>query len=85
MAGLSVMAFDSGVSAQAWTFVIAVWSYPIWPIGFAIASWIAYARKKDRLAGVLTTLTFLPVLLLIIIMVVGNLWFMYQLQTNPPF
>ena len=85
MAGLSVMAFDSGVSAQAWTFVIAVWSYPIWPIGFAIASWIAYTRKKDRLAGVLTTLTFLPVLLLIIVMVFGNLWFMYQLQTNPPF
>jgi hypothetical protein len=85
MAGLSVMAFDSGVSAQAWTFVIAVWSYPIWPIGFAIASWIAYGRKKGRLAGVLTTLTFLPVLLLIIVMVFGNLWFMYQLQTNPPF
>lgn len=85
MAGLSVMAFDSGVSTEAWTFVIAVWSYPIWPIGFAIASWIAYARRKDRLAGVLTTLTFLPVLLLLLIMVFGNLWFMYQLQTNPPF
>ena len=85
MAGLSVMAFDSGVTAEAWTFVIAVWSYPIWPIGFAIASWIAYARKRDRLAGVLTTLTFLPVLLLFVVMLVGNLWFMYQLQTNPPF
>jgi heme/copper-type cytochrome/quinol oxidase subunit 4 len=85
MAGLSVMAFDSGVSTEAWTFVILVWSYPVWPIAFAIASWIAYARKKDRLAGVLTTLTFLPVLLLLVVMVVGNLWFMYQLQTNPPF
>ena len=85
MAGLSVMAFDSGVSAQAWTFVIAVWSYPVWPVGFAIASWIAYARKKDRLAGFLTTLTFLPVLVLILIMLLGNLWFTYQLQTNPPF
>jgi len=85
VAGLSVMAFDSGVSAQAWAFVIAVWSYPIWPIVFTIASWIAYPRKKDRLAAVLTTLTFLPVLLLIIVMVVGNLWFMYQLQMNPPF
>lgn len=85
MAGLSVMAFDSGVSAEAWTFVIAVWSYPIWPIGFAIASWIAYARRKDRLAGILTTLTFLPILLLILAMVIGNLWFTYQWQTNPPF
>lgn len=77
MAGLSVMAFDSGVSAQAWAFVITVWSYPIWPIVFTIASWIAYARKKDRLAGILTTLTFLPVLLLIIVMFVGNIWMMY--------
>jgi hypothetical protein len=80
MAGLSVMAFDSGVSAEAWTFVIVVWSYPIWPV-----AWIAYARKKDRLAGILTTLTFLPVLILLLVMVLGNLWFMYQWQTNPAF
>ncbi len=73
VAGLSVMAFDSGVSAQAWTFVIVVWSYPLWPIAFAIASWIAYARHRDRLAAMLTTLTFLPVLLLFLIMLVGNL------------
>lgn len=69
------MAFDSGVSTQAWTFVIVVWSYPIWPIGFAIASWIAYARKKDRLAAILTTFTFLPMLILFGIIVIGN--FMY--------
>ena len=72
MAGLSVMAFDSGVTQEAWNFVIAVWLYPIWPILFAIAAWIAYARKKDRLAGVLTTLTFLPILVLILIMVGAN-------------
>ena len=71
IAGLSVMAFDSGVSAEAWAFVIAVWSYPIWPIGFAIAAWITYARKRDRLAGVLTTFTFLPVLLLFTILALG--------------
>ena len=75
MAGLSVMAFDSGSTPEAWTFVIAVWSYPIWPIGFAIASWIAYARKKDKAAGILTTFTFLPVLVLIIVILVGNLMF----------
>ena len=85
VAGLSVMAFDSGVSAEAWTFVIVVWSYPIWPIAFTIASWIAYARKRDRLAGVLTTFTFLPVLLLFLVIVIGNAWFMYQVQTRPPF
>ena len=76
VAGLSVMAFDSGVSAEAWTFVIAVWSYPIWPVAFAIAAWIAYARKKDRLAGVLTAFTFLPALVLIIILAASS--FLYS-------
>jgi hypothetical protein len=46
--------------------VIVVWSYTLWPITFAIATWSAYARHAERLAGVLTTLTFLPVLLLIL-------------------
>ena len=75
MAGLSVMAFDSGDTPQAWSFVLAVWSYPIWPIAFTIAAWIAYARKKDRAAGVLTTFTFLPILVLFIVIFVGNLLF----------
>ena len=75
IAGLSVMAFDAGVTREAWNFVIAVWSYPIWPIGFAIAAWIAYARGKDRLAGVLTTLTFLPILVLIIILALSSFLF----------
>lgn len=77
-AGISVMAFDAGVTPQAWAFVIAVWSYPIWPIVFAIASWVAYARKKDRLAAMLTTLTFLPVLVLILFIVVSS--FFYSLN-----
>lgn len=72
MAGLSVMAFDSGVTQEAWNFVTAVWLYPIWPILFAIAAWIAYARKKDKLAGVLTTLTFIPILVLILIIAGAN-------------
>lgn len=75
MAGLSVMAFDAGVTAEAWTFVIAVWSYPLWPLFFAITSWIAYALRRDRLAAVLTTLTFLPVLVLLLVMIVGNFLF----------
>ena len=75
LAGLSVMAFDSGVSAEAWMFVIAVWSYPLWPIVFAIGSWIAYARRRDRLAAILTTLTFLPILFLLLVMVIANFLF----------
>jgi uncharacterized membrane protein len=66
------MAFDAGVTAEAWAFVIAVWSYPLWPIAFAIAAWVAYAMHKDRLAAVLTTLTFFPVLLLFLVIVVAN-------------
>jgi hypothetical protein len=72
MAGLSVMAFDSGVTQEAWNFVIAVWLYPIWPIVFAIASWIAYWRKKDNLAGVLTTFTVLPILVLLVVIAGAN-------------
>ena len=72
MAGLSVMAFDSGVTQEAWNFVIAVWLYPIWPILFAIAAWIAYWRKRDRLAGILTTLTFLPILVLLLLIIGAN-------------
>lgn len=74
-AGISVMAFDSGVTKEAWTFVIAVWSYPIWPILLTIAAWVAYARKKDRLAALLTTLTFLPVLVLILIIVLSSFFY----------
>jgi hypothetical protein len=73
MLGLSVMAFDSGVTQEAWNFVVAVWAYPIWPIAFTIAAWVAYARKKDMLAAILTTLTFLPVLVLILIIMLSSI------------
>jgi hypothetical protein len=63
VAGVSVMAFDSGESVQAWAFVITVWSYPIFPILMAIGAWIAYARRKNRLSAILSGLTFaLPLL-----------------------
>lgn len=75
MAGLSVMAFDAGVTTEAWIFVIAVWSYPIWPIAFAIAAWVAYARKRDRAAGILTAFTFLPMLVLFLVIFLGNMFY----------
>ena len=59
-AGLSVMAFDSGESREAWTLVIAVWSYPIIPIALVIGAWIAYAKRRNVLAGVLSGLSFTP-------------------------
>ena len=76
MAGLSVMAFDSGVSAEAWTFVIIVWSYPILPIGLIVAAWIAYAKRKNVLAAVLSGLSFAPPILCFILIAVANFaWF----------
>jgi hypothetical protein len=76
MAGLSVMAFDSGVSAEAWAIVIIVWSYPILPIGLIVAAWIAYARHKNILAVVLSGLSFAPPILCFLLIAVANFaWF----------
>lgn len=60
MAGLSVMAFDSGVSPEAWTIVLAVWAYPIFPLVLVIGAWVAFAKRRNSLAGVLSGLSFAP-------------------------
>lgn len=73
MAGLSVMAFDSGVTTEAWTFVLLVWAYPILPLIFAIAAWIAFAKRKNALAAILSGLTFAPIALLLLAMWIQNL------------
>jgi len=79
MAGLSVMAFDSGSSPQAWTFVIIVWSYPIIPIVLVIAAWIAYRRRSNTLAAVLSGLSFAPPILCILLIAVANMsWFAFN-------
>ena len=72
-AGLSVMAFDSGESLQAWILVIAVWSYPIIPLLLVVASWIAYAKRRNLLAGVLSGLSFVPPILLYLFIWVTSL------------
>lgn len=58
VAGLSVMAFDEGSSPEAWTIVIAVWAYPLFPLVMAIGAWVAFALRKNRLAAILSGLTF---------------------------
>ena len=73
VAGLSVMAFDSGSTPQAWTFVIAVWSYPLIPIILVIIAWIAYAKRRNVLAGVLSGLSFTPPFLLYIFIWITSL------------
>ena len=68
MAGLSFMAFDAGVTPQATTFVTVILAYPIFPLALVVAAWIAFARRKDRLAGILSGLSFsLPVLVYIVL------------------
>ncbi len=75
-AGFSVMAFDAGVTTQAWTFVILVWSYPILPILLSIGGWIAYAKRKNILAVILSVLSFAPPFLFYFFIIVANLaWF----------
>ncbi|MFZ5858260.1 MAG: hypothetical protein ACOYZ6_15650 [Chloroflexota bacterium] len=76
MAGLSVMAFDSGVTTEAWTFVLLVWAYPILPLILVIAAWIAFAKRKNVLAAILSGLTFAPIALLLLAMWIQNLIWM---------
>jgi hypothetical protein len=64
LAGMSVMAFDSGESRVAWAIVLTVWAYPLFPLLMAIGAWVAFAFRKNRLAAVLTGLTFAPPVLL---------------------
>ena len=71
VAGLSVMAFDEGPSREAWTLVLAVWAYPLFPLLVAIAAWIAFAFRRNRLAAILSGVTFLPPALLFLALWIG--------------
>lgn len=71
-AGFAVMAFDAGVTTEAWTFVLAVWAYPIFPLAMVIAAWIAFAKRKNVLSAVLSGLSFAPVAVLVLAMWVQN-------------
>jgi hypothetical protein len=73
IAGLSVMAFDQGSTPEAWTFVIAVWSYPIIPLALGIGAWIAFAKRRNVLAGILSGLTFAPPILFYIFLWIASL------------
>ena len=70
-AGLSVMAFDEGSSPEAWRMVLTVWAYPLFPLIMAIGAWIAFARRKNWLAAILSGLTFTPPALLYLAMLLG--------------
>jgi hypothetical protein len=67
------MAFDSGVTPEAWTFVLIVWSYPIFPLLMVIAAWIAFARRKNILSAIFSGLSFAPPILLYIFLWITSL------------
>jgi cytochrome c-type biogenesis protein CcmH/NrfF len=73
VAGMSVMAFDEGSSPVAWAIVLTVWAYPLFPVLMAIGAWVAFALRKNRLATVLTGLTFVPPVLLYLVLRFANL------------
>ena len=73
-AGLSVMAFDSGNSPEAWRMVLTVWAYPLFPLVMAIGAWIAFARRKNWLAAILSGLAFTPPVLLYLVMWIKDLF-----------
>ena len=72
-AGFAVMAFDAGVTREAWTFVIVIWSYPIIPLVMVIGAWIAFAKRKNMLAAVLSGLSFAPPVLFYIFLWITSL------------
>jgi uncharacterized membrane protein len=72
-AGLSVMAFDEGQSPEAWRMVLTVWAYPLFPLVMAIGAWIAFARRKNWLAAILSGLAFTPPLLLYLVIWIEDL------------
>ena len=73
VAGLSVMAFDSGDSRVAWAIVLTVWAYPLFPLVMAIGAWIAFAFRRNRLAAVLSGLSFAPPILFYIFIFITSL------------
>ena len=75
VAGLSVMAFDSGPSTAAYVFVGAIWAYPILPLCLSGGAWFAYGTRHNTTAAILITLAFLPpVLLLLLLWVTSGSW-----------
>ncbi len=65
MAGLSFMAFDSGVTWQATVFVVLVCAYPLVPLVFSIFAWVFYSKRRLVTALVLTTIPLLPAALMV--------------------
>lgn len=64
VAGLSLAEVDPGAPTEVapWVFLGVLWSYPLLPLGCAVAAWVAYARRRNRRAALLGALPLLPAL-----------------------
>jgi hypothetical protein len=45
-----------------WIFLVFFYSYPFWMIGLYVIAWFAYARKKNWVAWLLSTVTMAPLI-----------------------
>ncbi|MFO7585797.1 MAG: hypothetical protein R6W69_13810 [Anaerolineales bacterium] len=63
---MAVMAFDSGVNLYNLSFVVILWSYPIWPILFSILAWIAYTQQNAKMALIWTSVPMVLVVLAVV-------------------
>lgn len=68
---MSLMAFDTGPSRMAWTFVILAWGYPALVILGLLLAWIFYAAKAHRAAIACTLLPLLDVAAFAVFLLVG--------------
>ena len=68
-AGMSMMSVDADGSLPAW--ILAVWCYPILPLCMCIGAWVAYKRRKNTLAAILSGLSFAPIVLFFLVINLG--------------
>ncbi len=76
IAALSFMAFDAPGSEkmwQPWTFVIGIWSYPVWLLLAGIASWMLFAFRHFIAAVTVSAVFTMPVPVLVAVVLLANL------------
>jgi hypothetical protein len=66
-AGLGYALINSNGDAPS-AVLIALWAYPIYPLTLIIGAWIAFRRRKDKRAAILSGLSFAPPALFMLVM-----------------
>jgi hypothetical protein len=66
IAGLSLLAFDTGYELSAVLLVSVIWLYPLLPLGCAIRAWWLYRHGKLRGALITTSIPLVVVLPLVL-------------------